>query len=180
MQDQLAFRARAWQRLSAYDKAVLMSVRRLQLPALTQLMRTATHAGDAASWTLVTLGLAAAGGKYVRQAKLVGGATLLATLISQLLKRKLRRPRPSAAVEGFVALMENPDAFSFPSGHSAAAFAAASSLVGVTPAAPLVLSLAGTIALARIYLGAHYPLDVAVGIVIGLLSGAVTHAAVGR
>ena len=43
---------------------------------------------------------------------------------------RCRRPRPSAGIGGFSALAENPDAFSFPSGHTCAAFAAAIAIAG--------------------------------------------------
>jgi len=82
--------------------------------------------------------------------------------------------RPTEGIVGFTALVENPDAFSFPSGHSAAAFAVALAMAGVIPGAPLFVFLAFAIGLSRLYLGAHYPLDVAVGACIGLLCGGLT------
>ena len=60
----------------------------------------------------------------------LAAATLLGTLFSQALKRSLHRPRPTSAIVGFEALAENPDRFSFPSGHTTAAFAAAVALAG--------------------------------------------------
>ncbi|TMA84340.1 MAG: phosphatase PAP2 family protein, partial [Deltaproteobacteria bacterium] len=69
---------------------------------------------------------------------------------------------------GFVAIIDNPDAFSFPSGHAAAAFAVAVALAGQGAGlGPLALVLATAIGISRIYLGAHYPLDVAVGALLG-------------
>jgi hypothetical protein len=88
--------------------------------------RGLTRAGDASSWTLVVLALLATLEPAVTRVGLrLGAATLLATAASQWLKRRLSRPRPTSAIHGFAALAENPDAFSFPSGHTAAAFAAA-------------------------------------------------------
>lgn len=45
---------------------------------------------------------------------------------------------------------------------------------GVVPAGPAFVALAFAIALSRVYLGAHYPLDVAIGACIGLLCGGAT------
>jgi undecaprenyl-diphosphatase len=70
-----------------------------------------------------------------------------------------------------MALTENPDVFSFPSGHTAAAFAVAIALAGYGWLGPFHLSLAFAIAMSRVYLGAHYPLDVAAGAVVGLFAG---------
>jgi membrane-associated phospholipid phosphatase len=57
---------------------------------------------------------------------------------------------------------------SFPSGHTAASFAAATALTSFYPrAAPLVFTLAAGVGLSRIYLGHHFPSDVAVGAATG-------------
>ena len=57
---------------------------------------------------------------------------------------------------------------SFPSGHAQIAFAIAVYLSCLfRPLAPLFLAIAGLVGLSRIALGVHFPLDVAVGAVIG-------------
>jgi undecaprenyl-diphosphatase len=70
------------------------------------------------------------------------------------------------------ALADDPDAFSFPSGHTAVAFAVAAALVGQGEAlAAVAFTLAAGIGASRVYLGAHYPLDVAAGALVGAASG---------
>jgi undecaprenyl-diphosphatase len=109
----------------------------------------------------------------------LAAATLLSTAITQVLKRMIARPRPSARAGGarrahqlLEPLVEFPDAFSFPSGHAAAAAAAAVVLTGQGLAAAIGgWTLAAAIGSSRVYLGAHYPLDVAAGATLGVLAG---------
>lgn len=159
-------------RLLHLDAGLLLGMRRFHAPWLTRLARGLTRAGDARTWTLVGLAmLATLAPAGVHMGLRLGAGAGLATLLCQVLKRRLLRPRPSRAIPGFFPLAENPDAFSFPSGHTAAAFAVALALAGEPfGAGPLALLLACGIALSRVYLGAHYPLDVLAGV--GLGSGA--------
>jgi undecaprenyl-diphosphatase len=157
------------------DQALLLSMRRFESTTMTRLMRAFTHLGDTSSWVAVGLLLGAAGGKGPRYEALLGLGAGLAALVCHFLKRACCRPRPTAGIDrmgGFAALIEIPDAFSFPSGHTAAAFAIAVALAGEGHGlGPLTLSLASGIGLSRIYLGAHYPLDVAAGVGLGALCG---------
>jgi undecaprenyl-diphosphatase len=161
-----------WERVASIDQTLLLAVRRLESVAMTRLMRTLTRLGDTSTWVVVGLALIAAGGPGPRYAALLGGGAFLAVTLSQILKRLCCRTRPSCGIGGFAALVENPDAFSFPSGHTAASFGIAVALAGEGDwLGGLVLALAGGIAVSRVYLGAHYPLDVAVGVVVGVASG---------
>jgi undecaprenyl-diphosphatase len=160
-------------RLLGYDERLLLHFRRYHGPWRTRLARLLTAAGDARSWTVVGLALLATARRpAVHLGLRVGAGALLGALTAQVLKRTLNRARPTSAIEGFEALADNPDAFSFPSGHTAAAFGVAIATAGEPYAAgPLSLLLATGIALSRVYLGAHYPLDVLVGIPLGVGAG---------
>jgi undecaprenyl-diphosphatase len=165
-------------RLLAIDERLLVAARRLHGPWRTRLAMALTRAGNTSSWTMAVLVLVAAGSPFAVLGWRLAAATLLGTVLSQALKRSLHRPRPTSAIVGFEALAENPDRFSFPSGHTTAAFAAAVALAGAPHGlGPAALALAAGIGGSRVYLGAHYPLDVAAGVVLGTIAGGLSRVA---
>ena len=84
--------------------------------------------------------------------------------IATVLKAAIGENRPSDKSS----LLTIPHSHSFPSGHTAVAFAAATVLTWLVPrAAPAFFALALAIGYSRIYVGVHWPLDVIGGAVIG-------------
>jgi undecaprenyl-diphosphatase len=163
-----------WARIVAWDEAVLVRVHRWQRPLVTRTLRAFTHLGDGASLTFVGLVLLAVGTPQTHElGVLLGWSTATAALAAQVLKRVLKRSRPNSGIAGFTALVANPDAFSFPSGHTAATVALAVAWAGHGSALGLFAALfAAVVGFSRVSLGAHYPLDVMCGALLGLGSGA--------
>ena len=63
---------------------------------------------------------------------------------------------------------------SFPSDHSSVSYAIAVAVLAFDPVAGVIfLLVATTIAVGRLFIGAHYPSDVLVGLVVGLLAAGV-------
>jgi undecaprenyl-diphosphatase len=84
--------------------------------------------------------------------------------VAELLKVAIGENRP--ADKG--SLVTIPHSHSFPSGHTAVAFSAATVLTAFVPrAAPAFFLLAVAIGYSRIYIGVHWPLDVVGGAVVG-------------
>lgn len=99
-------------------------------------------------------------------------ALILSFIINNLiLKNLVQRPRPYEVIEGLVPLINGLRDYSFPSGHAGVSFAAA--FVILKSRLPYIripaLILAILIAFSRLYLGVHYPTDVAAGIISGLI-----------
>lgn len=168
---------RALGRLREFDEAVLLRVYRLRAPWLTPTMCAFTRLGDTSSWIAFGLLLVACGAAPA--ALSLAAAAVFATLLSAPAKRFCRRTRPDGRIRGFDAILANPDAFSFPSGHTAVAVAVAAALLGDPALAPLAAVLATGVAASRIYLGAHYPLDVAAGAALGVLAGLAARLSIG-
>lgn len=112
-----------------------------------------------------------------KQTRKVGAAALLSLGIGALitnvaLKNIVARTRPYEVIEGLVLLVVRQSDFSFPSGHSCASFAAAMVYYRMLPRryGIAALVLAGLIAFSRLYVGVHYPSDVIVGILVGILA----------
>lgn len=132
--------------------------------------------GEGLGWVAGGAALAILGGPKGRRAGAATAvASLAATYIVQVrVKPLFRRVRPFVNREAHVVGVRPPD-HSFPSGHTASSFAAATALALFYPrAAPLAYAVATGVGMSRVHLGVHFPSDAAVGGVIGIGIGTFT------
>lgn len=134
--------------------------------------RVITHLGGATCTLLATMLPLVVGGPARGAARDALVILVASHLLVQAVKRSVGRPRPSQ--RGSVpVLVAEPDRFSFPSGHAAAAMSLAIGYAGTYPAlAPLFTMLAVLVGFSRVALGVHYPGDVFAGQVIALATAA--------
>ncbi len=165
-----------------FDEAALRALRRaddpampLGGPALREAVRDASALGGEPTLAAVTLVMA--GGLLLRgrkrEALAVALVPLFALAVSESLKALVARPRPSV-VPGLAFVVTR----SFPSGHSLLSAAVYLNLAGLlargSPARAWTLFCFGTAAaltiavgVSRVWLGVHYPSDVAAGLCLG-------------
>lgn len=85
-----------------------------------------------------------------------------------VLKNTIKRDRPAARIETYQAWITPSDQFSFPSGHTAAAFVFACLLLQFYPLFAIPAFIwASLIGASRVLLGVHYPSDIAAGALLG-------------
>ena len=105
---------------------------------------------------------------WVAIKRLLPSVVLATWIVEYPIKAFFRRRRPFARIVEALVIGKKPGSWSFPSGHTASSFASAWILASVWPKrAPVFFTLAGIVGFSRIYLGAHYPGDVASGAIAG-------------
>lgn len=170
--------------LIALDRAVYGAIADTPTPLLDEPIRRLSNAANFSKlWIAIAGGLAVVGGRRGKQAAATGLVAIGVTsaVVNQGAKRVYRRDRPDRVgeevpKERFVTM---PTSTSFPSGHSASAFAFATSVGVQLPYVGVPLRfLAASVAYSRVHTGVHYPGDVIIGSLIGAsVGGLVTSAA---
>ena len=166
---------------------------------LNPIMKVLTHSGDKGI-LLIVLILAFL---IIPRTRAIGIMSTISIVIEALLnnvllKNLIARTRPYDEIEGLINLVGRQSDYSFPSGHTGAAFAVAGAMLVVAlfglpmiaktgefkredPSlsfklvSVLLIMYATLLAFSRMYVGVHYPTDVLCGLLLGLGTSAVAY-----
>lgn len=154
--------------LDAIDAIVFLQINRLPHPPVADRVMTRftnlMHRGDGYLLLLLALTLCDRRRGWTAIKGVVPMLWLATATVEFPIKAFFRRKRPFLSIVRAIIVGKKPASYSFPSGHSAAAFAGAELLKRHYPEGRVGFRLIATlVAFSRVYLGAHYPGDVLVG-----------------
>ncbi len=143
-------------------------------PAGSPLLRVArhvSHTGNGYLYPLVPLIILLTGAdKPLLFIQLAIVAFGVERMIYFFAKNSFRRKRPANILPGYASVIIASDEFSFPSGHSSAAFLMTTLLViFYGPLFAVLYFWSSAVAVSRVILGVHFPTDVLVGSTMGTL-----------
>lgn len=165
--------------LNNIDKNILIFIQKhLRTPFLTNIMQFISSLFNFGFLSILTCIILLCNKKTKKIGIIATYSLILSSLITNiLLKPTIKRIRPYDLINEIIPLTKKLLDFSFPSGHTSAAFAVSSILffncskkIGI-PA----MILATLVGFSRLYLGVHYPTDVLFGIIIGFSSGIISN-----
>ena len=159
------------------DKLIELINDRIKSDFLDRFMLKFTNLGGVIFTTCFILFLILFGDERIRSIGVQGAATLMISqIITYSLKSLLSRERPYNILKNLNTFGITLKDYSFPSGHTSASFSIATTIAFNIPRLSIiVLTIALVVGVSRVYLGVHYPTDVAAGIIIGIASALVVH-----
>jgi undecaprenyl-diphosphatase len=168
------------------DVAVYAAIAATPTPTMDAALRRLSRAADRSKlWIACSALSVTLGGERGRRAAAAGMASVALTsaVVNLVLKRLGNRRRPDRGAYGVPVTrqVDMPHSTSWPSGHSASAFAFTTGFGSVWPEAGAPLSvLASLVAYSRVHTGVHYPSDAIAGALSGMALAQLTVAGLER
>ncbi|MPV90556.1 phosphatase PAP2 family protein [Georgenia ruanii] len=172
--------------LGALDRAVFQAVAQTPTPHLDDAFRRLSLVANRSRlWLGTAAAIAVLGGRRGRLAAVEGVLSIAATsaAVNMGIKPLVRRRRPQRVRSAWqwARSVPTPGSTSFPSGHSASAFAFAYAVGRQYPVLAVPIGLVATaVAYSRVHTGVHYPSDVILGSIVGAGTAAVVTSAYER
>lgn len=145
---------------------------KIRVPGLNEFMLAITTMGEETAFLVIALILFWCIDKYVGYYTLSVG--FIGTIANQFLKLWFRIPRPWVLDENFTILeqaREGAGGYSFPSGHTQSAVGTFGSIAATTKNKLVRIAaivIAALVAVSRMYIGVHTPLDVGVSVLVAV------------
>lgn len=152
--------------VATFSRIVQWNTRR----SLCRLARLVSASADGWPYLAIPLVLALISPSLAWQVLMVLATAFAIERVSYyLLKNSFKRNRPPNVIPGFQSVITASDEFSFPSGHTSGAFLMATVLVLLLPMGVVgyLYGWASMVALSRVVLGVHFPLDTVAGALLG-------------
>ncbi|MGB4843878.1 MAG: phosphatase PAP2 family protein [Ferruginibacter sp.] len=164
-----------------FDSRLAMSINKKQSAFKTNYFslhaNTVTYINIAAPAVILSVGILRHDKKLQRDAAYMVGGFLLSTAVTHAGKKLVKKIRPCDKYPE-ITKYSSGGGYSFPSGHTSAAFNTATSLCLRYPKwyviAPACI-WASSVSFARIYQGVHYPTDILAGALVGAGSAYISY-----
>ncbi|WP_259473461.1 phosphatase PAP2 family protein [Clostridium estertheticum] len=161
--------------LHKFDISILLFIKyNMHGIIMDKVMVISSYLGNAGIIWIIISSILISNKKYRKIGFMALAALILSAILGdEILKNIFKRLRPSDTMPTMNHLIARPLSYSFPSGHSMSSFAVAGVLAKYFKKYVIeIISLASLIAFSRLYLYVHYPTDVLVGAILGLLCSA--------
>lgn len=144
---------------------------KVRSPLLDNVMKFITRLGDMGMvWIIISVYVIVFMGKGLIGMQMLCALAVTTFIGEGIIKRIFQRKRPCDTTPTEEMIIKKPLGYSFPSGHTASSFAVMTIMIVFFKSTAIIwITLAVLIGISRIYVHVHYPTDVVVGAILGVI-----------